>query len=88
MSFKLFVNCYLLTSAIALVGQEFPPNARTPVEPPSIEQSKVQSPDELPIKEVSPGIFELANVRLDQKNEPSHSRPTSTCMKVLLSTSW
>jgi hypothetical protein len=67
MSFKLFVNCTLLTSAIALVGQEFPPNARTPVEPPSIEQSKVQSPDELPIKEVSPGIFELANVRLDQK---------------------
>ena len=57
--------------AIALHGQnagapELPANTRTPTLPPSIEQSKVQSPDQMPIKEVSPGIYELANVRLDQ----------------------
>lgn len=58
-------------STVALNGQEcgmqqLPPNARPPVEPSPIEQSKVQSSDELPIKEVSPGIFELATLRPDQ----------------------
>ncbi len=63
---------FVLTTA-SLLGQtsgaqEFPPNARPQASAPPIEQSRVQSPDQMPIKEVSPGIFELANVRLNQAN--------------------
>lgn len=70
MSSRINISCALFLCAVALHGQSpgeqtLPPNARPPTLPPSIEQSKVQSPDQMPIKEVSPGVFELANVRLD-----------------------
>ena len=55
-----------LCLAMGLVTQKSRSPSRLPDQAPPMEQSKVKSPDEFLIKEISPGALELGSVRLNQ----------------------
>ena len=55
-----------LCLAMGLVTQKSRSHSRLPDQAPPMEQSKVKSPDEFSIKEISPGALELGSVRLNQ----------------------
>lgn len=68
---RIYHGCVLLFSmnvclAMGLVAPESRPPSKVPDEAPPMVQAKVKSLDEFSIKEISPGVLEPGNVRLNQ----------------------
>lgn len=68
---KIYHGCVLLFSmnvclAMGLVAPESRLPSKVPDEAPPMVQAEVKSLDEFSIKEISPGVLELGNVRLNQ----------------------
>ena len=60
----------LLASAVNMIGQDVnqqPPTAPLPAASPPAEETKVKENDQLPIKEIEPGVLELGKVRLNKE---------------------
>lgn len=85
LSMRTILGVVPLTIAFNIVAfsQDSPPGstpaAKVPSPPPSLDEARIKSPNQLDIKETAPGVLELGVITLNQKNR-SVSFPASINM--------